>query len=464
MSPSSSGPLGSIGFGPRFVVPIVIGSMLNPVNSTMISTALVPIGRALGTGAAGTAWLVSGLYAASAVAQPAMGKVADRYGPRRVYAAGLVLVALAGLVALRADSLGELIAVRVALGVGTSAAYPAAMAMIRAQSARLRREPPGGVLGALTVAGLASAAVGPALGGLLTGLAGWRAIFVVNAPLAAVGLLLTLAWLPQDTPRPAGERESAWTALDPLGATLFAGVTLPAVLFLMRLDHPRWSLLALGGALAAALVAWELRARRPFLDLRMLAANRPLVRTYIRYATAFLVLYCVLYGYAQWLEESAGRSTTTAGLLMLPMSVVAAVASWLGSRRKRVRAPLLLGTGAMVVATGVLLCAGPDSPVVLLVVLGALFGLPNGLNAVGNQTALYAQAPAEQTGTAAGLFRTAQYTGAIAASSLIGLFYGDRASTSGLHSLALVLGALSALLLVATLADRELPRGPGDAG
>ncbi|WP_171170044.1 MFS transporter [Streptomyces sp. I05A-00742] len=460
--PSDGGVVGGepdgTGFGGRFVAAVMVGSMLNPVNSTMISTALVPIGRSFGAGPSATVWLVAGLYLASAVAQPVMGRVADRLGARRVYVAGLVLVGLSGVAGLLADSLGQLIGVRVLTGVGTSAAYPAAMAMIRGRSARLRREPPGSVLGALTIAALASAALGPALGGLLTGLAGWRAVFAVNIPLAVAGLLLALAWLPKDGRRTGADgAESTWTALDPPGVLLFTAALLPLMFFLVGLAHPRWPLLALGAVAACALTARELRARRPFIDVRMLAANGPLVRTYVRYGASYLVIYCVLYGYTQWLEEARGYSASVTGVIMLPMCAVAALCSWAGSRRATARGPLLVGTTAMVVAAASLAFVGEGTPTAVLVLIGVVFGLPNGLNSVGNQTALYAQAPAGQTGTAAGLFRTAQYIGAIASTSVIGLVYGERATTGGLHTAAIVLTVLGALLLPAALLDRALP-------
>ena len=69
-------------FGPRLMAPLLIGSVLNPVNSTMIATGLVAIGHDFGVGAAQTAWLVASLYLASAVAQPAMGRLADLLGQR----------------------------------------------------------------------------------------------------------------------------------------------------------------------------------------------------------------------------------------------------------------------------------------------------------------------------------------------------------------------------------------------
>jgi MFS family permease len=155
------------GFGPRFVVACSFGSVLNPVNSSIIAVALASIGRAFGAGPASTTWLVSALYLATAIGQPTAGRLADLLGPRRVYLAGTVLVAAGGVLGCLAGSLAVLVVSRVVIGSGTSAAYPAAMALVRRQSRRLRQDPPGRVLGALAITGQASMAVGPVLGGVL---------------------------------------------------------------------------------------------------------------------------------------------------------------------------------------------------------------------------------------------------------------------------------------------------------
>jgi MFS family permease len=112
---------GETGFGPRFVVATSAGSVLNPVNSSIIAVALVAIGHSFGVAAAATTWLVSALCLATAIGQPAMGRLADQLGPRRVYLARLALVAAGGL----ADWLARPWACwwpRVILGLGTSAA------------------------------------------------------------------------------------------------------------------------------------------------------------------------------------------------------------------------------------------------------------------------------------------------------------------------------------------------------
>lgn len=113
------------------VAPMVLGSVLNPVNSSMIAVALVPIGAALGAPPAQTAWLVTGLYLATAVGQPVIGRLVDTYGPRRLYLVGTALVGIAGLLGALAPNLGALVAARVLLGFGTSAAYPASMSLTR---------------------------------------------------------------------------------------------------------------------------------------------------------------------------------------------------------------------------------------------------------------------------------------------------------------------------------------------
>ncbi|KUL36973.1 MFS transporter [Streptomyces sp. NRRL F-4489] len=459
-------PPGERGFGARLMTPLLLGSLLNPINSTMIATALVAIGQDFRVGAADTAWLISAMYLASAVGQPSLGRVADRIGPRRVFTAGSVLVCAAGLLGALAPTFALLIVSRVLLGIGTAAAYPAAMAVLRAESRRVGRPTPRTVLGRMSLAALASAAVGPTLGGLLAATAGWRAVFAVNVPLALLALAGALAWLPPD--RDGRDRDSRAAApsggpggaargsLDPFGIALFASALTCAMFFLLRLDAPRWPLLAPAAVLTAVLVWWQLRHPHPFIDLRMLARNRALTLTYLRHGLAYLVIYCVLYGFSQWLEQAHGFSSFHAGLVMLPMSGAAAVCSLAGARTRGIRAPLAVAAVCLTAGSAVFLLLRGTSPLPLLLVAGALFGVPQGLSSTGNQAAVYAQAPADGVGAAAGLQRTAQYLGAITASSLIGLVYGTRATDAGLHAIALTGAVLGVLLLVLTLADRSL--------
>lgn len=422
-------------FGPRFVLPVLIGPVLNPINTTMISVALVPISRDLGVPTSRAVWLVAGLYLASAVAQPVMGKFADVLGPRRVYVCGLVLVALAGVLPELWPGFGGVLAARVLIGLGTSAAYPSALTLIRDQSARAGRPTPPGLLSGLSIASLTTSAVGPVLGGVLIAAFGWPSIFLVNVPLALLALVLTWWGVPADSTRPAtvaatdpgvGRLRGLLRSVDPVGIVLFAVGLAGLLVFLLELTDPLWWLLALAVVVLVGFVAWELRRAVPFVDLRMLAANGALTRTYARMFLVYVAAYAVVYGYSQWLQGAAGYDADLAGLLQLPTAVLVA-------RNTRLRPPLVIA-GVLALAGGVLLIGlTSGAPIWLLLVIAGVFGIPQGLASVTNQAALYRQAPPEQTGTAAGLSRTAVYLAAIGASAVIGLTFGDSPTDAGLH-------------------------------
>jgi MFS family permease len=123
---------------------MILGAILNPINSSIIAVSLVPIGVAFGAPPARTAWLVSSLYLATAIGQPVVGRLVDMYGPRRLYLAGTALVGLAGLLGTVAPSFAVLIVTRVLLGFGTCAGYPAAMYLIRSEAKRTGQDNPAG--------------------------------------------------------------------------------------------------------------------------------------------------------------------------------------------------------------------------------------------------------------------------------------------------------------------------------
>lgn len=447
--------------GWRYLAPLVLGSALNPVNSSVLATALVAIGQAFRVSAASAAGLVAALYLASAIGQPAMGKLAERFGARNTFLCGLVLVALGGLLGALAENFTILLIARAILGIGTAAGYPTAMMLVR----RWASENPGGrtegAIGALAIAGQTSATIGLPLGGLLVALGGWRVTFLINVPLALLTLAAALRWLP----RRSRERESSVPlahALDLVGMALFAAATASLIVFFQDLHHPRWVFAGLVAVLGASLLWRETRAEHPFIDVRMLMRNRALSATYARVAIMFLLSYCILYGFTQWLEQGRHLTASTAGYVMVPMSVAAALLALPFSRGGRIRTCLLATGIAAVVGPACLLAFHATTPVWLLIAVTMAFAVISGLGVIGNQAALYDQAPAATIGVAAGLLRTFSYIGAILSSSLIGVAYGERASDEGLHTVAFVLTALGVILLLLTvLALRRLPRTAG---
>jgi MFS family permease len=443
-------------FDRKLITPMILGSVLNPVNSSMIAVALVPIGIALGAPPAETAWLVSGLYLATAVGQPVIGRLIDLYGPRRLFLAAAVLVGVGGLLGALAPSLGVLVLARVLLGFGTCAGYPAAMYLIRSEAQRTGHDSPAGILTMLAVTAQTIAVIGPTLGGLLIGLGGWRATFTVNVPLALACLVLGARRLPRTAVAHRAQRAGLPSTIDLAGIALFTTTLIALLLFLMHPQATHWYLFVLTAVAAAGLAWWELRAATPFLDLRVLAGNLPLLATYARALLTAITSYAVLYGYTQWLEQGRGLSASVAGLVLLPIFATGILVSTTTGRRREIRGKLAVGAVTQVVMCALLLLLGSGSALWLIVVIALVAGIPQGLNNLANQNALYYQADPTRMGSSAGLLRTFFYLGAIIASAAGGVFLSHGATTTGLHHLALFMLAAAVLFLVLTLLDRSL--------
>src|SRR5439155_3157771 len=221
---------------------------------------------------------------------------------------------------------------------------------------------------------------------------------------------------------------------------------------------PAWPLLLATPLAAVGLVWWELRARRPFFDLRLLAATPALVGVFVQYAGVTLVFYSIFFGVPIWLEQARGFGPGTAGLLVLPIAGLGVVATPVAARliaRSGPRPALIFGSALMLAGTLLLLWLGPGSPPLAIVLVGLVLGIPNGFNNLGLQAALYEASPPERTGWAGGQFQTFRYVGAILSSSLLAIFFGAGATTAGLHQVAVVIALISAGLVVASVASRR---------
>nr|WP_116135981.1 MFS transporter [Trinickia diaoshuihuensis] len=452
--------------------PIVLGTLLNALNSSMIALALVSIQQTfVARGAAheriDTMWLVSGLYLATAVGQPTMGRLADHFGAKRIFCIGLAIVLVSSALAPFAPSLGWLIASRIVLGIGTSAAYPAGMAMIRAWSQQHAngRTPTGG-LGAISIAAQVAVAFGPPLGGALVQFAGWRAIFWINVPIVLTALLFAWLWIPADAADAVDGGAARRTSRDTLkqldlpGVALFVLTLANLLLFMQSVSRePDWLLLAATLVLAALLIRRERLAATPLIDIRMLAENHPLLGTYLRCIATYAVFYAIFYALPIWLQEARGLSAADAGLVMLPVAGIGTVTTMLATRiahRRGARPVLVIGSVMLCVGSLVMSLMTSSLPIAAIVMLSIVFGVPNGFNNLGNQATLYQNAPHDRIGTAAGLYRTAQYVGGSLSFALVGLALGHPASDRGLRELAFVLTIVSAALLLNAVSSRHL--------
>ncbi|MBN9156637.1 MFS transporter [Microbacterium sp.] len=452
-------------FDRRLLAPMMVGSILNPINTAIIAVALTPIGLALGAPARETVWLVSSLYLATAIGQPLVGRLVDIFGVRSLYLLGAVLVTAAGAIGLLApenrDSIWWLVAARVILGLGTCAGYPAAMHMIRAEADRTGLASPAGILTLLSVTTQTIAVIAPALGGVLVGAWGWRATFAVNVPLGLATLLLGALFLPRRTGLEPAVQDRP--RIDGIGILLFAVAMLALLVFLQNLAPTLIWLLVVALVAAAAFAWWERRIPDPFIDVRVLWGNGPLLLSYVRSLLTATISYTFVYGFTQWLEDGRGLSPTVAGLVLLPVFAAGIAVALAFGRRPEVAGKLLVGSAAQLVAGILVLFMTGSSPIWFLVLAMLVLGIPQGLNNLAIQNSLYYQAEPERIASSAGLLRTFFYLGAIVSSVVYGNVYGARATTEGLHVLGWVVVVIAAVFLVLTVFDHSLARIGRDA-
>jgi MFS family permease len=407
------------------VAGLSLGTALNPLNSSMIAVALVVLRAEFGLDVAAVTWVVTSFYLASAAGQPVMGRLADRFGPRRMFMLGMALVAVTCALAPLAPNFALLCVARAVMALGTATAYPSAVVMVGAVAHRANVDS-ARPLGRLQMANTSAAAVGPVVGGLLVGFVGWEALFLVNVPLALAALLIVRQAAPKDEARERGSLAELIRDSDIPGILAFVTALLLVMMAALNVAPGyRWWMLAAGTAIAA-LFAWrELRFNRPFLDLRLLGRNRPLMLVYLGFAVFSSVYYFVFFGLPQLLQEAGGYDPGVVGLLMLPLATMSVVATpWavkamgrFGVRRVLIAGVVLLTSVAalMWLLTGTLV-------IPLVVVLTALMGVPYGTVSIATNQGMFVSTRPQERGVAAGIYQTCRYVGAITATVMIGVF------------------------------------------
>ncbi|UMP06903.1 MFS transporter [Amycolatopsis sp. EV170708-02-1] len=421
---------------------LITGTLLAPLNSSMVAVALTPIGREFGLPLGTATWVVTVFYLTACVCQPVLGRVADRIGPRRLFTAGLTVAAVASAAAATAGSVPALILCRGLQAAGVAAAFPCAVLVIRRGTGELGTARLAAVATANTTAG----AVGPVLGGLLTAWAGWQAVFWVNLPLMLGALLLAWRAIGPDEPRP--RTGGAIRALDPAGVLLFAAAVVGLLDLMLGFSWPAAALFAVA---TTGFLWWERRAATPFVDVRALAATPGLVAVLATFLLFNLAYYGAFYGLPPWLQTTLGYDAAQAGLLVMPIAATSVVATVLGgpvTRRLGVGRALLFAGALLPVGVSALATFGPSTPAWLIVLDGIVLGIPYGLCNLGLQRLMYERAPEQMSGVVAGLFQSTRYVGAILAVGVVGATAPrSPGSPPDLRVLAIAMTAVAALML-----------------
>lgn len=327
----------------------VLGSGLAGIDATVVNVALPALGDDLGASFAGLQWTLNGYTLTLAAFILLGGSLGDRYGRRRVFTIGVVWFALASALCAVAPTVEVLIAARVLRGVGGALLTPGSLAMISASFVAGDRPRAIGAWSGLS--GVASA-IGPFIGGYLVGGPGWRWIFLINLPLAAVVVLVARRHVPETLD------PDAVPHLDLAGAVLGA-VGLGGVTYALIGAGGGWSpAVMVSGVLGAVsmtgFVINEHRSPHPMLPPKIFA-NRQFTAANLVTFAVYAALGAVFFLLVVNLQVVSGFSPLLAGIALLPITVImlllsersGALATRIGPRLQMTAGPLVAAVGAL---------------------------------------------------------------------------------------------------------------------
>jgi MFS family permease len=444
---------------PRVLIAtVVLGTLLNPLDGSMMAVALPAIREHFAASAAVTSWLITVYYIGGAVAQPIMGRIADQFGARRVFIGGLLLVVITCTAAQFAPSVDWLIALRLLQAVGSSVAFPAGLIVVRRHLAG-QPERSSRAVGSITWINSLAGVAGPLVGGAIVQLVDWRGPFLFGIPFALLGAITAFLVLPKDAVR-GHHREGAslWTRIDALGALLLGTVIASTQLAIVSMGGAALAVWGAAALVALVLLVWRMRrARHPFLNPRVLFADAKTPAVLVQYAIANFTFFAVIISFPSWLQLAHGLSPLQSGSITFPIAVAGVTATVLLSRHvyRGHGQRVLLGT-AFVTLCGAVLLGAVDlsTPLVVIALLAVASAAPNNLTTVTLQSSLYQRVNPEATGAATGLFQTFRYCGATLASTVVGINLGGRDPgelTDGMHTIVLCALVASALALLLAL-------------
>ncbi|MGC4805100.1 MFS transporter [Micromonospora sp. DT233] len=447
------------------LVAVLLSTVSLPLSLTGASVALPDIGRDLDAGLAGVQWVVNAYNATFASFMLASGALADIFGRRRVYAAGLAIFAAAGLAGAFAGNIVLLDALRAVAGVGAAAAATSAAALLADAFTGPARARAFSLFGTAIGAGLA---FGPSISGLLIEAFGWRAVFAAPA-LAACAVLALVPLLPESRPARAGR-------VDRPGTVTFTGALLLLIFGFVQGPEFGWAdpviVAAFGGAAAllAIFVRVERRRAEPMFDLTLLASPR-FLGVCLAAGTIVAVMVPLLVYLPSYLTTVVGMTPGAAGGTLILLTAPTLVLPLLtGALTRLVPASAVIVFSVAVVGVGAawatVLAPGSDAAALAgpLLTMGVGIGLSIGLL---DAIAVGSVAPG-RAATGAGMINTARLAsetiaiavvGAVLASTTAGRL-ADPGFTSGLRTVLWVMAAtaLAAAGAVTVLVRRGAAR------
>ncbi|MGG1948608.1 MFS transporter [Trinickia sp. NRRL B-1857] len=439
----------------RVLATVSAAFVVTQLDVTIVNIALPSIGAQLHAQVSVLQWIVDAYTLAFAVLMLSAGVLGDRFGARRLFAAGLALFAVASLGCGIAPNASALVAARAIQGISAAAMLPNSLALLNRAS---RHDPHlrARAVGLWTASGAISIAAGPVLGGILIANWGWRSIFLVNVPICLAGLVATYAWIPRrddqaHMPRTPVGIDLPGQSIAVIALTAFTG----AVIEMRPLgpSHPLIVGALIASVLAAlAFVAVEARSRAPMVPLSLLRDKT------FSAAVAFgvcvnMAYYGTVFVLSLFLQRVRAETPLQAGLAFLPLTggfLISNIASGWVVARYGPRRPMMIGALVGALGYALLHFTQANTPLLALLVPFLLIPAGMGLAVPAMTTAVLASVEHKRSGTASALLNTARQAGGAVGVAAFGAL-ASGAGAASVVSGTRISAAVAAGLLVAGL-------------
>ncbi|QPF84302.1 DHA2 family efflux MFS transporter permease subunit [Bradyrhizobium genosp. L] len=436
-----------------------LASFMMALDAMIITTAFATIRADFDSPVETLQWTVNAFNLTFAVLLLSGAALGDRFGRRRMFAAGIALFVLASAACALAGNAAALIAARALQGAAAALVMPLAMAILSGAFGREQRARALGIFGGITGCALI---IGPAIGGFITEHFGWRWIFWINLPIGLIAIALVLARL-HESFGPAAP-------LDIPGLALVAVAALALVWGLLRGNAVGWASAEVTGSLIAGLVfalgfvLWELRAAAPMVPMRLFGS-----RAFASGIAASLLFYAAMYGVLfllpQFLQITLGFDPFGAGLRLLPWTATLFVtAPVAGALVNRFGERALVVTGLLMQAIGLGWIAEIASPSISYAALVAplvLAGVGVSMAMPAAQNAVLGSVAVTEMGKASGIFNMGRFLGGMfGIAALVADFSANGAADSPAHfesGFAAAISLAAVLSLAGAIAGFFLP-------